>query len=73
MLSFESIKVPAGTFDAYVIRQMTESRDGDWAGALTNWYAPELSWSVKNVFTATDGTRRSQVLLTVSEPDSRNP
>lgn len=68
VIAFEEVTVPAGTYDAYVVRYITEARNGEWAGALTSWYAPKVSWSVKNVFTATDGTRRSQVLLAVTEP-----
>lgn len=47
VVSFEEIKVPAGTFKAYKVE--TEYKDSGTSGFVYDWYAPNVPYALKTV------------------------
>ena len=43
----ETVEVPAGVFDVFVIETRSRSVGGRWRGERLNYYAPALGWNVK--------------------------
>jgi len=64
----ETVVVPAGTFDAYLIQYESTARHGEWSGKLRVWYAPSLGWAVKNEYSDSTGEASYQELIAVRLP-----
>jgi hypothetical protein len=43
----ETIEVPAGVFDVFVVKTTSRRVTGSWRGERLNYYAPALGWNVK--------------------------
>src|ERR1043165_8750889 len=43
----ETLTLPFGTVDTYVIETTSKKTVGDWVGKATVWYAPSLRWQVQ--------------------------
>ena len=43
----ETVEVPAGIFDVYVIETRSRSLDGRWRGERRSYFAPALGWNVR--------------------------
>lgn len=50
VMGYTEIEVPAGTFDAYVIRQDVGNNHNTYSGTTVYWYAPEIDMVVKREF-----------------------
>lgn len=48
VVTMETVKVPAGTFETFVIR--TDMSNANWWGQNTCWYAPEIGYCAKRKF-----------------------
>ena len=47
VIGYTKIKVPAGTFNTYVIRQEVRNNQNTYSGTALYWYAPEINMMVK--------------------------
>lgn len=68
VLRTETLVLPIGSIDTYVIA--TESRtvmDG-WVGRATVWYAPSLKWQVQWEITDNRGDNRRRQVIEVRKP-----
>jgi hypothetical protein len=43
----ETVNVPAGRFDVYVVKTESRKTDNSWNGRRVAYYAPNLGWTVK--------------------------
>lgn len=62
----ETITVPAGTFDTYVLTGTIRNRG--WNASFTHWWAPELGWLVKREQAESDADTGSMVLISFIPP-----
>jgi hypothetical protein len=61
----ETITLPFGTVDTYVIETTSKLVSGSWIGTATAWYAPSLHWQVQWSIRDNDGDNRRRQLVAV--------
>ena len=59
VLRRETVMVPAGTFDCFVVEIRQRSVSGDYESRLQNWYAPDHGFVVKRVVELIQGAPAS--------------
>lgn len=64
----ETLSLPFGNVDTYVIETTSKMVVGSWVGKATVWYAPSLRWQVKWVIKDTEGFRRSRQVIEIQKP-----
>lgn len=62
----DTIKVPAGEFDCWVIEMNTRSTTGDWSGYERWWYSPEAKNYVRMEYSYGLSPNASRVLMSYS-------
>lgn len=65
VVTIETVKVPAGTFETFVIR--TDMGNARWWGRNTCWYAPEVGYCVKRKWKSADSSDDWE-LVSVKKP-----
>jgi hypothetical protein len=68
VLRTETLALPIGTVDTYVIESRSQALSGGWAGKTTVWYAPALRWQVQWEITDNQGDNRRRQVIEVREP-----
>jgi hypothetical protein len=43
----ETVQVPAGKFDTWIVEHTEESLQGGYVGKTRSWYAPSIGWNVR--------------------------
>lgn len=66
----ETVKVPAGTFDCYLIVMRTRSLADDWTGFERWWYSPEVRNYVRMEYRYGPDVSGSRVLMSYRLADS---
>jgi hypothetical protein len=64
----ETLALPFGTVDTYVIETTSKLVSGNWVGHATVWYAPSLRWQVQWSITDNDGDNRRRQVIEVKAP-----
>lgn len=64
----ETLTLPFGTVDTYVIETTSKMVSGSWVGKATVWYAPSLRWQVQWMITDNDGDNRRRQVIEVKQP-----
>lgn len=59
----ESVTVPAGTFDTYVVSYDSRATEGDWTGKGRYWWSPQVGWLVKYEWVTSNKEAESGELL----------
>jgi hypothetical protein len=67
VLRTETLTLPLGKVDTYVIHTKSEMADG-WVGEATAWYAPALDWYVQMEIKSTDGDHRVRQAIALKKP-----
>ncbi len=61
----ETLTLPFGTVDTYVIETTSKLVSGSWVGHATVWYAPSLRWQVQWAIRDNDGDNRRRQLVAI--------
>lgn len=61
----ETLTLPFGTVDTYVIETTSKAMLGTWVGKATVWYAPSLKWQLQWVITDNRGDNRRRQVIAV--------
>jgi len=64
----ETLSLPIGEVDTYVIETTSKQVSGPWVGTATVWYAPSVRWQVRWIITDTAGDRRRRELIAIERP-----
>jgi hypothetical protein len=64
----ETLSLPIGKVDTYVIETISKLESGSWVGTATVWYAPSVRWQVRWLITDTAGDRRRREVIAVKHP-----
>lgn len=64
----ETLTLPFGAVDAYVIETTSKVLSGSWVGKATVWYAPSLRWQVRWEITDNAGDNRRREVTEVQQP-----
>ncbi|HWT96662.1 MAG TPA: hypothetical protein VN229_03580 [Terriglobales bacterium] len=64
----ETLQLPLGQVDTFVIDTVSRLDDGSWTGNSTIWYAPALHSVVQIVVKDTDGDNRQRQLIEIRKP-----
>ena len=64
----ETLALPFGNVDTYVIQTTSKVVSGSWVGKATVWYAPSLRWQVKWEITDNAGDKRRRQVIEVAQP-----
>ncbi|MEO5369646.1 MAG: DUF3108 domain-containing protein [Magnetococcus sp. DMHC-1] len=59
----QTIEVPAGTFDCWVLTMTTKSRNSDWQSVERWWYSPEIKHYVRLEYRYGNTPASSRVLM----------
>jgi hypothetical protein len=68
VLRSETLTLPIGKVDTYVIHTKSEIAADGWVGESTFWYAPELDWYVQAVIKSSDGDLRERQVISITKP-----
>lgn len=68
VLRTETLSLPFGTVDTYVIQSRSRLVSGSWVGIATVWYAPSLRWQVQWEITDNEGDNRRRQVVEVRNP-----
>jgi hypothetical protein len=68
VLRTETLTLPMGKVDTYVIHTKSEIASDGWVGESTFWYAPALDWYVQMVIKDTDGGHRERQIVSITKP-----
>jgi len=68
VLRTETLTLPMGKIDTYVIHTKSEIAADGWVGESTYWYAPSLDWYVQLVIKSTDGDDRERQIISIAAP-----
>jgi hypothetical protein len=68
VIGTETLTLPFGTVDTYVIETTSKLVSGEWVGHATVWYAPSLRWQVQWSITDNDGDNRRRQVVAVKTP-----
>ncbi len=64
----ETLTLPFGSVDTYVIQTTSKVVSGNWVGKATVWYAPSLRWQVQWEITDNAGDKRRRQVIEVHQP-----
>lgn len=64
----ETLVLPFGPVDTYVITTESRAVMSDWVGRSTMWYAPALRWIVQQEITDNKGDNRRRQVIEVRQP-----
>lgn len=64
----ETLTLPLGTVDTYVIETTSKLVSGNWIGRATVWYAPSLRWQVQWAIRDNDGDTRRRQVIAIKKP-----
>lgn len=64
----ETLSLPIGEVDTYVIETTSKLVSGSWVGTATVWYAPSVRWQVRWIITDTAGDRRRREVIAIERP-----
>lgn len=64
----ETVTVPAGQFQTFVIETESAGLHNAFQGTLTEWWAPAIGWSVKSLRVESSGQRSETVLTAHQRP-----
>ena len=64
----ETLTLPFGPVDTYVIETTSKVVSGSWVGKATVWYAPSLRWQVRWEITDNAGDKRRREVTEVQQP-----
>jgi hypothetical protein len=64
----ETLTLPFGPVDTYVIETTSKVLSGSWVGKATVWYAPSLRWQVRWEITDNVGDKRRREVTEVQQP-----
>lgn len=64
----ETLNLPFGPVDTYVIETTSKVVSGSWVGKATVWYAPSLRWQVQWMITDNAGDKRRRQVIDVQQP-----
>ena len=64
----ETLTLPIGKVDTYVIHTKSEIAAEGWIGEATFWYAPALDWYVQMEIKSTDGDHRARQVIAFTKP-----
>jgi hypothetical protein len=64
----ETLSLPIGKVDTYVIETTSKLESGSWVGTATVWYAPSVRWQVRWLITDTAGDRRRREVIAMERP-----
>jgi hypothetical protein len=64
----ETLALPFGTVDTYVVETRSELVSGGWVGTATVWYAPAVRWQVQWEITDTAGDNRRRHVIEIRQP-----
>jgi hypothetical protein len=68
VLRTETLQLPIGPVDTYVIETRSEIPSDSWVGQATFWYAPSLKWQVQMQITDNMGDNRRRFVTEVRAP-----
>ncbi len=68
VLRSETLTLPIGKVDTYVIHTKSEIAAADWVGEATVWYAPDLDWYVQMVIKGSEGDHRERQMIAITKP-----
>lgn len=68
VLRTETLTLPLGTVDTYVIETTSKLVSGGWVGTATVWYAPSVRWQVQWDIDDNRGDRRRRQLIEIKQP-----
>jgi hypothetical protein len=68
VLRTETLTLPFGSVDTYVIATESRAVMANWVGKATVWYAPSLRWQVQWVIADNDGDNRRRQVIEVRNP-----
>jgi hypothetical protein len=69
VLHTETLTLPIGKVDTYVIHTKSEIAMDGWVGEATFWYAPALDWYVQMEIKSTDdGDHRARQVIAFTKP-----
>jgi hypothetical protein len=68
VLRTETLTLPFGTVDTYVIETTSKLVSGGWIGKATVWYAPSIRWQVQWDIDDNRGDRRRRQLVEIKQP-----
>ena len=64
----ETLTLPIGKVDTYVIETTSKAVDDSWVGEATVWYAPSVRWQVRWIITDNAGDRRRREVIAIERP-----
>jgi hypothetical protein len=64
----ETLTLPFGAVDTYVIETTSKTMVGDWVGKATVWYAPSLRWQVQWQIEDNARDHRRRQVIEVKQP-----
>jgi len=64
----ETLSLPFGTVDTYVIQTTSKLVSGNWLGRATVWYAPSVRWQVQWLIRDNDGDNRRRQVIEIRKP-----
>ena len=64
----ETLTLPIGKVDTYVIQTKSEIASIGWTGEATFWYAPALEWYVQAVIKDSAGDDRQRQVIAITKP-----
>jgi hypothetical protein len=64
----ETLVLPIGTVDTYVVETTSKIASAGWVGNATCWYAPSIRWQVQWVIEDNKGDNRRRQLIEVKGP-----
>ncbi len=65
VIGTETLTLPFGTMDTYVIETTSKLVSGNWVGRATVWYAPSLRWQVQWSIRDNNGDNRRRQLIAI--------
>ena len=65
----ETLSLPFGDVDTYVIDWYSFQRGGGWNGSATIWYAPSIGWVVRYEYSDTEDKEERHEVVEVVPPD----
>src|SRR5690349_13817150 len=68
VLRTETLTLPIGKIDTYVLHTRSEIASDGWVGEATFWYAPALDWYVQMETKSSDGKHRARQVIAVTKP-----
>ena len=65
----ETVTTELGTFETFVIEQSARGAGTNrWRGTRTQWFAPEIGWTVKSEWWASDGASGTWEIASIALP-----